>query len=161
MSWIHIQDFCRAVEFIILEHSLEGPVNVTAPHPVQNHEFMAALEAARNLAQAVLDTTREAFAVLTPDFRIQNANEAFYRLFEIPKERAQEQALFDVLKLSDKTHGLRQALEGILPTHMSLTEHKVRIDLPSVGASTLVINVRQIASGVRTYPLVLLSVRLV
>lgn len=46
MSWIHIQDFCRAVEFIILEHSLEGPVNVTAPHPVQNHEFMAALRKA-------------------------------------------------------------------------------------------------------------------
>ncbi len=142
------------------ENKIEGVV-LTLIDIDEMKRAMAALEAARNLAQAVLDTTREAFAVLTPDFRIQNANEAFYRLFEIPKERAQEQALFDVLKLSDKTQGLRQALEGILPTHMSLTEHKVRIDLPSVGASTLVINVRQIASGVRTYPLVLLSVRLV
>lgn len=39
ISWIHELDYARAVAFII-EKKLEGVVNVTAPHPVKNHEFM-------------------------------------------------------------------------------------------------------------------------
>jgi len=35
VSWIHVQDFCRAVLFL-LEAKLSGPVNVTAPNPVKN-----------------------------------------------------------------------------------------------------------------------------
>ncbi|MGB3591077.1 MAG: TIGR01777 family oxidoreductase [Nonlabens sp.] len=42
MSWIHIQDFCRAVGFL-LQSRLTGPVNVTAPTSVSNVNFMKAL----------------------------------------------------------------------------------------------------------------------
>lgn len=41
-SWIHVQDFCRAIRFLI-EHDLAGPVNVTAPAPVTNRFFMESL----------------------------------------------------------------------------------------------------------------------
>lgn len=43
VSWIHLEDFCRALDFIIAESTLNGIVNVTAPNPVANMEFMAAL----------------------------------------------------------------------------------------------------------------------
>ena len=40
VSWIHEEDFCRAVEWI-LEHSrLDGPINVAAPHPITNADMM-------------------------------------------------------------------------------------------------------------------------
>lgn len=39
ISWMHELDYARAVAFII-EKKLDGVVNVTAPHPVKNHEFM-------------------------------------------------------------------------------------------------------------------------
>lgn len=39
-SWIHIQDFCRAIEYIINSPGIVGPVNVTAPNPVRNKELM-------------------------------------------------------------------------------------------------------------------------
>lgn len=42
VSWIHIDDFCRAVKFLILSE-LSGSVNVTAPHPVRNTVFMKEL----------------------------------------------------------------------------------------------------------------------
>jgi len=42
ISWIHIHDFCKAVAFLI-QSELSGAVNVTAPFPIQNEEFMAAL----------------------------------------------------------------------------------------------------------------------
>lgn len=32
-SWIHIDDYCKAISFILTHQSLSGPVNLTAPHP--------------------------------------------------------------------------------------------------------------------------------
>jgi hypothetical protein len=43
VSWIHEQDFARAVEFLIAHEELAGPVNIAAPNPLPNREFMAAL----------------------------------------------------------------------------------------------------------------------
>jgi hypothetical protein len=40
VSWIHDQDFCRAVGWILEHPELEGPVNMAAPHPVTNAEMM-------------------------------------------------------------------------------------------------------------------------
>jgi hypothetical protein len=42
VSWIHQEDFCRAVEWILEHRELRGPINVVAPNPVTNHEMMAA-----------------------------------------------------------------------------------------------------------------------
>ena len=43
ISWLHIADFCRAVEFLAQADGLSGPVNLCAPHPLQNREFNALL----------------------------------------------------------------------------------------------------------------------
>ena len=43
ISWIHLSDFCRAVEHVIERTELAGAVNVTAPQPVRNHDFMRQL----------------------------------------------------------------------------------------------------------------------
>ena len=42
ISWVHGRDMCRAIEFLI-ENNLEGTVNVSAPHPLQNKIFMSLL----------------------------------------------------------------------------------------------------------------------
>ena len=46
VSWIHESDFARAVEFLIAREDIEGPVNLAAPNPLPNWEFMAALREA-------------------------------------------------------------------------------------------------------------------
>jgi uncharacterized protein len=46
VSWIHEADFARAVHFLILRDDLAGPVNIAAPNPIPNREFMAALREA-------------------------------------------------------------------------------------------------------------------
>ena len=42
-SWIHVQDFCRAVEWLIQNDRATGAYNVTAPTPLTNKEFMQLL----------------------------------------------------------------------------------------------------------------------
>lgn len=43
VSWIHIDDFCRAIEWIIDHKNISGPVNVTAPNPLSNEVLMKKL----------------------------------------------------------------------------------------------------------------------
>lgn len=42
-SWITITDVARAIEFVIKQPALAGPVNVVSPEPVTNAEFTAVL----------------------------------------------------------------------------------------------------------------------
>ena len=46
MSWIHERDFVRAVALLIERDDISGPVNLAAPNPLPQREFMAALRAA-------------------------------------------------------------------------------------------------------------------
>lgn len=43
MSWIHEDDFARAIEFLIGHEEISGAVNVAAPEPLPNRDFMQAL----------------------------------------------------------------------------------------------------------------------
>jgi uncharacterized protein (TIGR01777 family) len=42
-SWIHIEDVCRSIEFIIQNESLNGAINVSSPNPIRNDVFMQVL----------------------------------------------------------------------------------------------------------------------
>jgi uncharacterized protein (TIGR01777 family) len=46
VSWMHDQDFIRAVQWVIDQEELAGPVNLASPNPVPNREFMRTLRAA-------------------------------------------------------------------------------------------------------------------
>jgi uncharacterized protein len=39
VSWIHLTDIVRLIDFCIQNPTISGPVNATAPHPVTNEEF--------------------------------------------------------------------------------------------------------------------------
>jgi hypothetical protein len=43
VSWIHVDDAVRALLFCLDHESVEGPTNLTAPHPVSQAELVAAL----------------------------------------------------------------------------------------------------------------------
>ncbi|WP_307564029.1 TIGR01777 family oxidoreductase [Paenibacillus sp. V4I7] len=43
LSWIHIDDMVRLIDFCIQNEAILGPVNATAPNPVTNKEFGRAL----------------------------------------------------------------------------------------------------------------------
>jgi hypothetical protein len=46
VSWVHEFDFCRAVEFLIDRQQFSGVVNIAAPHPLRNRDFMRELRLA-------------------------------------------------------------------------------------------------------------------
>jgi uncharacterized protein (TIGR01777 family) len=46
VSWIHEADFVAAIEWLIAHEGISGPVNLAAPHPLPNVEFMRHLRLA-------------------------------------------------------------------------------------------------------------------
>ncbi|WP_395741916.1 TIGR01777 family oxidoreductase [Prosthecobacter sp.] len=40
VSWLHQEDFCRAVEWLVSHEDVSGPVNLAAPNPLTNAEMM-------------------------------------------------------------------------------------------------------------------------
>jgi uncharacterized protein len=46
VSWMHEADYARALEFLMNHDEIDGPVNLAAPEPLPNREFMAVLREA-------------------------------------------------------------------------------------------------------------------
>ncbi|HEY1191779.1 MAG TPA: TIGR01777 family oxidoreductase [Gemmata sp.] len=46
VSWVHDYDFVAAVEFLIRRDDLSGPINIAAPEPLPNADFMRGLRTA-------------------------------------------------------------------------------------------------------------------
>ena len=46
ISWVHEEDFVRAIEYLMEREELEGPINVASPNPLPNEEFMSILRKA-------------------------------------------------------------------------------------------------------------------
>jgi uncharacterized protein (TIGR01777 family) len=46
MSWIHERDFVRAIEWLIDSEDISGAVNLAAPNPIPNAQFMRVLQSA-------------------------------------------------------------------------------------------------------------------
>lgn len=45
MSWIHIEDIVRLIDYCVLNPDISGPVNAASPNPVTNDEFGRAVSA--------------------------------------------------------------------------------------------------------------------
>jgi uncharacterized protein len=58
MSWVHVEDFCRAVEFIINDEKINGKINISAPNPIDNQSFMKILR----------DKLKMPFGISSPTF---------------------------------------------------------------------------------------------
>jgi len=43
LSWVHLDDTLEIIRFALEQPTLQGPINVTAPHPVRQEDFAAAL----------------------------------------------------------------------------------------------------------------------
>ena len=46
ISWVHERDFIRAIDWLLAREEVSGPVNIAAPNPVPNAQFMRELRRA-------------------------------------------------------------------------------------------------------------------
>lgn len=76
MSWIHESDFVRAVELLLTRSDLSGVVNLAAPNPLPQRDFMIAL---RKAARAPIGLPAAAWMVEIGAFFLRTETELLFK----------------------------------------------------------------------------------
>jgi two-component system CheB/CheR fusion protein len=111
------------------------------------------LHAAREYADAIVETIREPLLVLDADLRVQHANPAFAQFFQVTPAEIEHHLLFELDNQQWDIPALRTLLEDLLPTNHALTDYTMESPFPRIGRKTLLLNAQRIDH----IPLILLA----
>ncbi len=104
----------------------------------------AEMAAARNYAEAIVETVRDPLLVLDGDLRVISANPSFYTMFQIRPSGTEGRKFFEIEHRLWDTPELRKLLEKLLPEHGQVTDFEVEHDFPKLGKRTILVNARRI-----------------
>jgi two-component system CheB/CheR fusion protein len=115
------------------------------------HEELAALrrqvadlQAAQEMAAQIVETVREPLLVLTPDFRVQSANPAFYQMFQVTPAETFGQPIYHLGNRQWDIPELHTLLEQILPQNTVFNDYEVHHDFARIGPRTILLNARRL-----------------
>ncbi|MBD1999781.1 PAS domain-containing protein [Leptolyngbya sp. FACHB-541] len=100
----------------------------------------ATLEAARNYAEAIVETVQVPLLVLEPDFRVNTANRSFYDTFQVAPPETAQTLLFDLGNGQWNIPGLRSLLEDVLTNNTDLQNFEVEHDFERIGHKVMLLN---------------------
>ncbi len=117
-----------------------------------------AVQAARALAEGIVDTVREPLLVLDDALCIVSASRAFYRTFQATPKETVGRAIYEVGNRQWDIPGLRELLERVLPLNQTFDDYVVEHDFPTIGYRRMVLNARRIVSQAGATGLILLAI---
>ncbi len=149
--------FLRVRPYTTLDNKIDGAVLVLwdiDPLKRSEHETMEA----RDYAEAMVRTAREALVVLRPDLRVNTANEAYYRTFKTTPDQTQGRLIHELGNGQWKIAPLIPLLEDIIPRNSFFNDFEVVHDFPSVGKRTMLLSARRLENEPSAPPLILLAI---
>lgn len=103
-----------------------------------------AIQKAREIAEAIVNTLREPLLVLDRDLRIISASQAFYRRFKTTPDKTLHTRLYELDAHQWDIPSLRELLENILPHNQVMENYVIDQNNPVSGPSQLILNARRI-----------------
>ncbi len=101
-------------------------------------------DAARELAENIINTVREPLIVLDQDLRVASVNRSFYDVFKVKPEETVGQLIYDLGNKQWDIPKLRELLETILPKKTTFDNYEVEHDFATIGRRIMLLNARQI-----------------
>lgn len=101
-------------------------------------------EAAREHAEAVVETVREPLLTLGPDLSVREANDAFYRTFAVSAEETIGRPVYELGNGQWDFPELRSLLEQILPGDREFADLEVERDFARIGHRIMVLYARRV-----------------
>jgi two-component system, chemotaxis family, CheB/CheR fusion protein len=102
------------------------------------------LEAARNYAEAIVETVQVPLVVLDPDFRVSKANRSFYEKFEVSPAETARSLFFYLGNGQWNIPELRSRLEDILANDTTVQNFEVEHYFENIGQKTMLLNALRI-----------------
>ena len=108
----------------------------------------ANIAAARNYAEAIVETVQVPLLVIEADFRVNTANRAFCDTFEVSELETANSTIFELGNGQWDIPGLRSILEEMFTTERILHNFEVTHTFEQIGQKTMLLNaVKIIAAG--------------
>ncbi|MEP6489066.1 PAS domain-containing protein [Microcoleus vaginatus GB2-A3] len=98
------------------------------------------LEAARNYAEAIVETVQTPLVVLDADFRVNKANRSFYETFQVSSSETAQSSLFELGNGQWNIPQLRGILEDILVSDVRLQNFELDHVFEQIGPRTMLLN---------------------
>jgi PAS domain S-box-containing protein len=105
-----------------------------------------AMEEARALAEAIVETVREPLVILDANMRVQTANRSFYETFRVYPKETEHRSLFELGNRQWDIPRLRELLEEVLPRDGRINNFEVDHKFEGIGRRVMVLNARRIDS---------------
>lgn len=104
----------------------------------------ATVEAARNYAEAIVETVQVPLVVLESNLRINKANRSFYETFQLSPSETAQAIFFEVCNGQWNIPRLRSLLEETLTNDRSLQSLEVKHNFERIGYKVLLLNAQKI-----------------
>jgi two-component system CheB/CheR fusion protein len=115
-------------------------------------------EAARDFANAIVETVREPLVVLNRQLRVQVANRAFRQFFHVTTQEIEGKYLYDLGDKQWNIPPLRRLLEEILPRNSQLMDFEVNHVFPKIGRRIMLLNARRLQRDGEDTHMILLAI---
>lgn len=110
----------------------------------------------RDFADAIIETMSLPLLVLTPDWRVTRANQAFYSCYETTARETLQKGLYALGDGQWNIPALRELLETLIPRHTRVRDYEFSAVFPHIGSRTVKLNAACVAWPHRT--LILLTI---
>jgi PAS domain S-box-containing protein len=100
-------------------------------------------EGARVYAETILGTMRQPLIVLDGNLRLQIANNAFYRTFEVDRDETEGRLIYELGNGQWDIPQLHELLEKILPNNGEIEGYKVEHEFERIGRRVMLLNARR------------------
>ena len=98
---------------------------------------------ARDYAEATLRTAPIPLLVLRADLRVNTANEAFYKNFQVASAETEGALIYDLGNRQWNSPKLRELLEEILPKNNFFNNFEITHEFETIGHRTMLLNARR------------------
>ncbi|WP_431256705.1 hypothetical protein ACQ86G_18625 [Roseateles chitinivorans] len=105
----------------------------------------------RDFADAIIETMSLPLLVLTPDWRVTRANQAFYSRYETTARDTLQKGLYALGDGQWNIPALRELLETLVPRHTRVRDYAVSAVFPRIGLRTVKLNAACVAWPHRTF----------
>lgn len=110
------------------------------------------------LAQAMIVTITQPLLVLDKDLRVQKANPAFHRLFQVGPEGTVGRLVYELGNRQWDIPALRKLLDEVIPQNGHVEDYRVEHDFPSIGHKVMLLNAHQIRGEGERANLILVAI---
>ena len=109
-------------------------------------------------AQGIVDTVQYPLLVLDRELRIESANRAFFRTFQVGRDETLGRPLYELGDGQWDIPDLRRLLEEVIPKTAAVFDYEVRHTFPGVGLRTMLLSARRLFHPDNTSVTLLLSI---